>query len=89
MALVYEYHAPCRSALLFSARENVVDTTGAGDVFHAAFVRALFEDWGLKTCLDFSNAVAALKCRGLGGRAELPSFDEALTYMSEGERFNL
>jgi sugar/nucleoside kinase (ribokinase family) len=57
------------------------DTTGAGDVFHAAFIRALFEDWDLTRCLDFSNAVAALKCRDLGGRAGLPTFDEAVIFM--------
>jgi sulfofructose kinase len=62
------------------------DTTGAGDVFHAAFIRALFEDWDLMRCLDFANAVAALKCRDLGGRAGLPSFAEALAFMETGKR---
>ena len=62
------------------------DTTGAGDVFHAAFIRSLFEDWDLKRCLDFSNAVAALKCRNLGGRAGLPSLDEVLEFMTKDKR---
>lgn len=62
------------------------DTTGAGDVFHAAFIRTLFEDWNLMHCLDFSNAVAALKCRELGGRASLPAFDETLKFMVNGKR---
>ena len=62
------------------------DTTGAGDAFHAAFIRALFEDWDIMRCLDFSNAVAALKCRQLGGRAALPTFVEALEFMKFGGR---
>ena len=73
------YHSP---AYEVSCR----DTTGAGDVFHAAFIRALFEDWDIARCLDFSNAVAALKCRELGGRAGLPSFNEALEFMAEEKR---
>jgi len=62
------------------------DTTGAGDVFHAAFIRSLFEGWDIARCLDFSNAVAALKCRELGGRASLPSFDETLKFMVDDKR---
>jgi len=73
------YHSP---AYEISCR----DTTGAGDVFHAAFIRSLFEEWDLKRCLDFSNAVAALKCRGLGGRSALPDFDEALEFMEKDTR---
>lgn len=73
------YHSP---AYEVSCR----DTTGAGDVFHAAFIRAIIEDWDIARCLDFSNAVAALKCRELGGRAGLPSFDEALEFMAEEKR---
>ncbi len=73
------YHSPAYVV-------NCRDTTGAGDVFHAAFIRSLFEDWDLMRCLDFSNAVAALKCRGLGGRAALPTFVEAVEFMERGER---
>jgi sulfofructose kinase len=73
------YHSPAYSI-------ECRDTTGAGDVFHAAFIRALHEDWDIMQCLDFSNAVAALKCRGLGGRAALPSFAEAVQFMEQGER---
>lgn len=62
------------------------DTTGAGDVFHAAFIRALFEEWDLEHCLDFSNAVAALKCRDLGGGAGLPRFNEVLEFIEKGKR---
>jgi len=73
------YHSPAYEV-------NCRDTTGAGDVFHAAFIRALFEAWDLKCSLDFSNAVAALKCRDLGGRAALPCFDEVLEFMARGKR---
>jgi sulfofructose kinase len=73
------YHSPAYEVICR-------DTTGAGDVFHAAFVRTLFEDWALKRCLDFSNAVAALKCRDLGGRAGLPCFDEVLQFMAKDKR---
>lgn len=62
------------------------DSTGAGDVFHAAFIRALFENWDVEQCLAFSHAVAALKCRGLGGRSCLPSFSEVLDFMKRGRR---
>ncbi|MFH1727809.1 MAG: carbohydrate kinase family protein [Pseudomonadota bacterium] len=62
---------------------NTIDTTGAGDVFHAAFIRALFEDWNLQKTSDFSNAVAAIKCTDLGGRKAIPGFNEALKFLSE------
>ncbi len=65
---------------------NCRDTTGAGDVFHAAFVRSLFEGWDLKCCLDFSNAAAALKCRKLGGRAGIPNLDEVMELMETDKR---
>ncbi len=65
---------------------SCIDSTGAGDVFHAAFIRTLFEDWEVARCLDFAHAVAALKCRGLGGRSCLPSVAEALAFMNSGKR---
>jgi sugar/nucleoside kinase (ribokinase family) len=82
--------AYCKGALYYSPayQVNCRDTTGAGDVFHAAFVRSLFEDWDLMRCLDFSNAVAALKCEKLGGRGVLPLFKEVLAFMTGSPRIN-
>jgi ribokinase len=49
-----------------------VDTTGAGDVFHGAFVHALLRGEGPAAAARFACAAAALKCEGLTGRAPLP-----------------
>lgn len=51
---------------------DVVDTTGAGDVFHGAFAAACIDGLELADAIDFSNAVAAMKCRKLGGRDGIP-----------------
>ncbi len=56
--------------------EPVVDTTGAGDVFHGAFAYGIALGYDLARNLRFSSAVAALKCRALGGRAGIPTMDE-------------
>ena len=61
---------------------NAVDTTGAGDVFHAGFIYGLLQNWELVTILRFANAVAALKCRDLGGRKDIPTLGEAQKILS-------
>jgi sugar/nucleoside kinase (ribokinase family) len=60
-----------------------VDTTGAGDVFHGAFIVGLLKGWPLPEILKLSNAAAALKCRFLGGRKGIPSLQEALQFLAE------
>lgn len=55
---------------------KAVDTTGAGDVYHGAFVYGMLQNWGLRERMRFANAAAGLKCRTLGGRAGIPSLDE-------------
>ncbi len=54
---------------------ETVDTTGAGDVFHAAFIYGLIRNWEVLEILQFANAVAALKCTRMGGRA-VPTLEE-------------
>jgi sulfofructose kinase len=54
---------------------NVTDTTGAGDVFHGAFIYGLIQKWELKGIMEFASAAAALKCTRLGGRG-IPTLDE-------------
>lgn len=60
---------------------NVADTTGAGDVFHGAFIYGLSESWELEKIIRFSNACAALKCRKLGGRAGIPTLAEVKNFL--------
>lgn len=51
----------------------VVDTTGAGDCFHAAFLVGWLENWELRRCLRFASAAAALSVQALGARGGLPN----------------
>ena len=60
---------------------GVVDTTGAGDVFHAGFIYGLLENWEIEEILRFANAAAALKCRDLGGRKGIPGLDEVQKFL--------
>ncbi|MGQ9646199.1 MAG: carbohydrate kinase family protein [Thermodesulfobacteriota bacterium] len=61
---------------------KAVDTTGAGDVFHAGFIYGLLENWEIEEILRFANAVAALKCRDLGGRRGIPTLEETQRFLS-------
>jgi sulfofructose kinase len=63
-------------------RVEAVDTTGAGDVFHGAYLFAVLERWDTLRACTFANAVAALKCRKLGGRAGIPNLAEALAFLA-------
>ncbi len=61
---------------------EVVDTTGAGDAFHGAYLLGLLQGWDAARTARFANAVAALNCRALGGRAALPGLEEVLALVN-------
>jgi sulfofructose kinase len=62
---------------------KVKDTTGAGDVFHGAFIFGLLKNWDLEKTIEFSNACAALKCTQLGGRAGIPTLLEVEKFLEQ------
>ena len=62
---------------------EVVDTTGAGDVFHGAFIVGMHKGWDLRTIALFSTAVSSLKCTKLGGRRGIPYYDEVVAFLQE------
>jgi sugar/nucleoside kinase (ribokinase family) len=64
-------------------RVQVVDTTGAGDVYHGAYIVGLIRGWDPVRCAAFATAAAALKCGQLGGRAGIPSYEEVMAFMRE------
>jgi sulfofructose kinase len=63
-----------------------VDTTGAGDVFHAAFAYALLRGDALARSLEFSCAAAGLACMGMGARGGIASLEEIETLIRDGRR---
>lgn len=60
---------------------DVVDTTGAGDVYHGAFIFGLLREWDLEKTAEFASAVAAMSCTRLGGRTGIPGLEEAMTFL--------
>ena len=65
---------------------EAVDTTGAGDVFHGAFIYSLLAKWGMERTLEFSNAMAALNCTSLGARGGIRTRAEAEKLATKGHR---
>ena len=65
---------------------ETVDTTGAGDVFHGAFIYGLLAGWDMRRILDFANAMAALNCTALGARGGIRTQAEAENLMARGAR---
>jgi sulfofructose kinase len=70
-------------------RVNAVDTTGAGDVFHGAFLYGLVHDWKVEDILEFSCAAAALNCEALGARGGIRSLAEIDGLRRVGQRSEL
>ena len=63
---------------------DVVDTTGAGDVFHGAFDYAYLQGWDVEKCALFSSAVSSIKCTRPGGRSGIPTKDVVTKYIDTG-----
>ena len=67
-----------------AAEVEVVDTLGAGDVFHGAYALGLAEGMDLERCARFATAAAALKCTRPGGRAGAPTREEVERFLALG-----
>ena len=63
---------------------DLVDSTGAGDVFHGAFNYAWLQGWDVPECARFSSAVSAIKCTEHGGRAGIPDLKTVQNFLKDG-----
>ena len=57
---------------------TTLDTTGAGDVFHGAFLYGVLQGRTLGGCLRLANTAAALSCTQMGARGGIPRLDTVL-----------
>lgn len=60
-----------------------VDSNGAGDTFHGAFLAAYLEGKDIGEAARFASAVSALKCQKAGMRTALPSLEATLDFLRE------
>jgi len=67
-------------------RVDTIDTTGAGDIFHAGFIYGLLQGWPLERQLDFACAAAALNCTAIGARGGIQPVDSIEHLIATGTR---
>jgi sulfofructose kinase len=65
----------------------VVDTTGAGDIFHAGFIYGLLRGSTLEQTLDFACAAAALNCTATGARGGIQLVNRIEELVVTGSRY--
>lgn len=63
-------------------RVRTVDTTGAGDVYHGAYIYGLLSGGDLACRMELASAAAALKCTKPGGRSGIPTKIELKRFLS-------
>ena len=60
---------------------NAIDTTGAGDVYHGAYIYGLLQGWDMSECMHFASAASAMKCREIGARKGIPRLEEIMEFL--------
>ena len=62
---------------------NAVDSNGAGDTFHGAFVAARVKGMTVMEAATFASATSALKCTRVGAQEGIPAFEEVMAFIKE------
>jgi sugar/nucleoside kinase (ribokinase family) len=62
---------------------NAVDSTGAGDIFHGAFVYGLANNYSYEDIMRISNIAGAISVTKIGGRFSVPTKEEMREQFNE------
>jgi sulfofructose kinase len=63
-----------------------VDTTGAGDTFHAGFIYGSLQEWPLQRQLEFACAAAALNCMAVGARGGIQAVEKIEGFLKKNAK---
>ena len=63
--------------------EPVVDTTGAGDAYHGAFLFGIARGLSPREAARYASAAGALNTGSLGGRAALPTLPQIERFLAD------
>ena len=64
---------------------KAIDSNGAGDTFHGAFVAAQLKGMDVYESCCFASATSALKCTRFGAQQGIPGYEEVLQFMKTHE----
>ena len=64
-------------------KTEVRDTTGAGDIFHGAYVYALSCGYDLEKIIRYANIAAGLSVAKYGSRLSIPTLSEVINYYNQ------
>ncbi len=64
---------------------KAIDSNGAGDTFHGAFVAARVKGMDVAQAAAFASATSALKCTRFGAQEGIPGYDEVLEFMQDNK----
>lgn len=70
-----------------SIKTTVVDPSGAGDIFHGAFVYCLANNFDIEKAITYSNIAAGMSVGKMGGRTSIPTIKEVISYYNT--KFNV
>ncbi len=62
---------------------KAVDSNGAGDTFHGAFVAARIKGLAVPDAAAFASAASALKCTRFGAQQGIPGWTEVIAFQKE------
>jgi len=62
--------------LVPSIKVKAVDSTGAGDIYHGAFMYGLIQGFDIEKTMRFANITGALSCLRVGSRLSIPELKE-------------
>lgn len=75
---LYEQDGAITIVPAYQSGKTTIDTTGAGDIFHGAFVYAMSNNYSYEQSLRFANITASLSTTKRGGKDSCPELSEVL-----------
>lgn len=71
---LYKYNNQIK--IMPSIKVKTIDSTGAGDIFHGAFVYGLAQKFDYEKVIKFANIAGALSVTRVGGYKSIPTLEE-------------
>ncbi len=64
-------------------KTQVVDPSGAGDIFHGAFAYCMANGFDMEKAITYSNIAAGLSLNKMGGSPSIPMLKEVISYYNQ------